>query len=233
MIYVCSDIHGRLDRYKRALSYIKSNDELYILGDVIDRHPSGVDILLDLVNRNNIHFILGNHELMMLDYLLWSSTYYGNAWVTVNNGGIETLQKFMGLDKDRQTQILSFLFGSPLFMRVTVNDRQFYLAHGSYQEKYKRRGSAKLSDIVIFEDIHNIVWQSPFDIEKPQSTDRYSKDETYILGHRYVQIMGCNSPVILNDNIYDIDGGCALRDASLHNSLILLRLDDMRSINIV
>ena len=39
--YVCSDIHGRFDRYQKLLDQIQltSDDRLFILGDVIDRNP--------------------------------------------------------------------------------------------------------------------------------------------------------------------------------------------------
>ena len=45
MIYCMSDIHGELDRFKAMLDLINfsSDDTLYIIGDVIDRHPGGVD----------------------------------------------------------------------------------------------------------------------------------------------------------------------------------------------
>lgn len=47
MIYCMSDIHGELDRFKAMLDLINfsSDDTLYIIGDVIDRHPGGVEIL--------------------------------------------------------------------------------------------------------------------------------------------------------------------------------------------
>ena len=56
MIYVMSDIHGEYDRYKAMLEKIQfSNDDtMYIIGDVIDRKPGGVDILKDIVTRTNI-----------------------------------------------------------------------------------------------------------------------------------------------------------------------------------
>ena len=49
-IYVCSDIHGMYDLYLRMLETVQfgHNDHLYILGDMIDRGPDGVKILLDL-----------------------------------------------------------------------------------------------------------------------------------------------------------------------------------------
>lgn len=49
MIYCMSDIHGECDRYKAMLEFIQfsDSDTLYVLGDVIDRKPGGIDILMD------------------------------------------------------------------------------------------------------------------------------------------------------------------------------------------
>ena len=50
MIYVMSDLHGCYDKYIAMLEKInlKYDDTLYILGDVIDRGPDRVKILLDI-----------------------------------------------------------------------------------------------------------------------------------------------------------------------------------------
>ena len=71
MIYVMSDIHGEYDRYRAMLELIGFDDEdrLYIIGDVIDRYPGGIDILRDVMTRPNITMLLGNHEQMCLDDL--------------------------------------------------------------------------------------------------------------------------------------------------------------------
>ena len=55
MIYVMSDIHGRLARYRDIMRQIrlKKDDHLYVLGDVIDRGPHGLRILMDLVAISN------------------------------------------------------------------------------------------------------------------------------------------------------------------------------------
>ena len=50
MIYVMSDIHGCLNRYRNVLRQIRlrKDDHLYILGDVIDRGPEGLRMLRSL-----------------------------------------------------------------------------------------------------------------------------------------------------------------------------------------
>lgn len=72
MIYCMSDIHGELDRFKAMLDLINfsSDDTLYIIGDVIDRHPGGVEILKIIKDTPNMFMLLGNHEQMCLDTLV-------------------------------------------------------------------------------------------------------------------------------------------------------------------
>ena len=65
MQYVCSDIHGRYDKWCALLAALdlKPTDTLYVLGDVIDRGPDGIKVLQDMAQRLNVITILGNHEL--------------------------------------------------------------------------------------------------------------------------------------------------------------------------
>lgn len=86
MIYCMSDIHGELDRFKAMLDLINfsSDDTLYIIGDVIDRHPGGVEILKIIKDTPNMFMLLGNHEQMCLDTLgpnsVWKQTAMAREW---------------------------------------------------------------------------------------------------------------------------------------------------------
>ena len=68
MTYVMSDIHGNMRRFNSVMEQItlQPEDTLYILGDVIDRHPDGIRILRRIMEKPNIKMLLGNHEYMML-----------------------------------------------------------------------------------------------------------------------------------------------------------------------
>ena len=72
MVYVMSDIHGNINKYEKMLMLINfsEEDELYVLGDVIDRGAEGVRILEDIMNRPNRQMLKENHELMAVDTLL-------------------------------------------------------------------------------------------------------------------------------------------------------------------
>ena len=53
MIYVMSDIHGNMRRFNSIMEQInlQPEDTLYILGDVIDRHPDGIRILRRIMDK--------------------------------------------------------------------------------------------------------------------------------------------------------------------------------------
>ena len=63
MLYVLSDIHGNERRFRSILKQIdlRPEDTLYVLGDVIDRHPGGLRILRQLMSLINVRMLLGNH----------------------------------------------------------------------------------------------------------------------------------------------------------------------------
>ena len=69
MTYVMSDIHGMYEKYLKMLDVIKFSDDdvLYILGDIIDRGPEPIEIILDIMTRPNIVCLKGNHKHMALD----------------------------------------------------------------------------------------------------------------------------------------------------------------------
>lgn len=68
MTYCMSDLHGEKDLFDKMLEKIHFSfqDHLYILGDVIDRGPHGVELLEQIMASDNITMLLGNHEQMCL-----------------------------------------------------------------------------------------------------------------------------------------------------------------------
>lgn len=67
MRYVISGIHVCYNEYMELLNKIKfsDEDELYILGDAVDRGPEPIKVLKDIMNRQNVIFIIGNHDFIM------------------------------------------------------------------------------------------------------------------------------------------------------------------------
>ena len=68
MIYCVSDIHGDYRRYRELLDRLSpgAQDTLYVLGDVVDRGPDSMRVLLHMMRCSNIRPLVGNHEYMAL-----------------------------------------------------------------------------------------------------------------------------------------------------------------------
>lgn len=69
MVYCMSDIHGDLEKFHSMLQLIRfsAKDTLFVIGDIIDRGPDGIEIIEEIMNSGNIIMLLGNHEKMCLD----------------------------------------------------------------------------------------------------------------------------------------------------------------------
>lgn len=115
MIYVLADIHGNERRFNSILKQIdlQSEDSLYILGDVIDRHPGGIRILRRIMSMPNAKMLLGNHEYMMLRALGFP---YDDNWDDggalahwYRNGGKVTHDYLKRIQKSLRQAIVDYL----------------------------------------------------------------------------------------------------------------------------
>lgn len=95
--FVISDIHGHLNTFRFLVEQklkLSSEDELYLLGDYVDRGPDSkgvIDYIWKLQDKlKEVVCLRGNHESMLLDSALGEDYY--EHWVS--NGGQETLESF-------------------------------------------------------------------------------------------------------------------------------------------
>ena len=105
-----SDIHGHAIRYKIIMELInlQPRDHLYIIGDVIDRWPDGINILQELMQIPNCTVLLGNHEYMFLNAV--SESQKGRDFnLCLSNGGRPTLDSFYQLSDNDKTEIINFI----------------------------------------------------------------------------------------------------------------------------
>ena len=95
--YAISDIHGCADTFIALLSKIGFNkeDELYLLGDLIDRGPKTKELINEVLQlRAQGYFVeclLGNHEALMLEAL---QNQHAQRDLWLQNGGAETLESY-------------------------------------------------------------------------------------------------------------------------------------------
>lgn len=187
MTYAMSDPHGEYDKYKEMLELIDFSDKdtMYINGDICDRGGESAKIYLDIMSRNNIFVIKGNHEVMAeehLEYLLKEHHENGinilelfserDLWLWFENGGDATVISLFDEPEENRFRILEFIKTLPYYRTVDVDGKHYVMVHGGlgdYQE------GTKLEDIASID----IVWS------QPEFNGYYFEDDnTYlIVGH--------------------------------------------------
>lgn len=222
MKYVISDIHGMWDKYQNMLKLINfsAEDELYILGDVIDRGEDGIKILQDIRRHTNMHLLMGNHELMAVQTLFAKDE---NEWnekmiVWAMNGGEGTYYSLLELPEEEQKELAELLITLPDCMEVEVNEHMFHLVHGFPADTLEKQ-----------------VWTRP-----ELNTKNPFKDKTLIVGHTPVMLLHDNPDKYIHmlrekgkhveiehaEGFIDIDCGCS--SGIPEERLACLRLQDMK-----
>lgn len=237
MKYVLSDIHGNKKNWDSILQKInlQDTDDLYVLGDVIDRHPYGIEILQDIMSRKNVHMLMGNHEYMMIRALF---TPYSDEhqrlkaytqWAYSANGGNVTLEAFDKLPADQQDQIEEFLESLPLYFDViTDNGAAFKLCHCTLPELYIPYRTAN-PDMIYHDEIEFSVWE-----RGTIGTLATIEDFTTVFGHTCTlyldETIQKDIQVVQIGSAIGIDCGSGFPDDPgfpYQGRLACLRLDDM------
>ncbi|BAY27793.1 metallophosphoesterase [Calothrix sp. NIES-2100] len=92
---VIGDVHGQYEGLMTLLAAIApaSNDQLYFLGDLIDRGPQSAQVV-NFVKNNNYPCLLGNHEQMLLNVLTGSSASNSAMQSWLYSGGQATIASY-------------------------------------------------------------------------------------------------------------------------------------------
>jgi len=140
MVYAVSDIHGCYDKFRRLLEKLSltDNDTLYVLGDIVDRGDGGIEIIKDLMTRKNVITLRGNHDVeacQLLKSFVMSDAGFNNEELVeafkgwLSDGGMATFEKFDKLSEEEQKAALDFLDSLPLYKKIKVGGKKYFLAH--------------------------------------------------------------------------------------------------------
>ena len=220
MIYVMSDLHGCYEEYIKMLNLINfnDNDTLYVLGDICDRGPSPMKILLHMMEHENIIPIYGNHDVVALnalskignypkevindrDYVITNSLMdneeYREYLYWLADGGEATLKDYDKLSFNYKRKALEYLSDFKYYDEINVNDINYVLVHGGLTpfDVNKELYEYKLSDII----------NERTDINKV-----YYKNKVIIFGHTPTKFYDINyqGKIIKRNNNIAIDCGC-------------------------
>lgn len=141
MTYCVSDIHGEYEKFLELLKKIhfSSEDTLYIIGDIMDRGPQPITLVQDLMQRENVIALAGNHDLlacMFLRYLIYGGRAQDlneNAMMDIlrwqRDGGASTLKEFQALSIPEQEDVVEWLEDLELYREIAANGKDFVLVH--------------------------------------------------------------------------------------------------------
>lgn len=92
---VIGDVHGHYDGLMKLFELFDPNeeDEIYFLGDLIDRGPKSADVV-NFVRQNNYACLLGNHEQMLLDSIINGQVYPPTLQAWLYSGGYNTMRSY-------------------------------------------------------------------------------------------------------------------------------------------
>jgi len=146
--FAISDIHGCCATFKALVLdkiQLQQHDELFLLGDYIDRGPNskGVfDFIFELREEGfKVHCLAGNHESMLLQAM--QNPKRLNSWLL--NGGIATLNSFNAdTINDIPNRYIHFMQHLPLHHQTG----NYLLVHAGFN--FKRDN--------IFADTHAMLW---------------------------------------------------------------------------
>lgn len=231
MHYVMSDLHGEYELYQTMLEQIEFSDAdtLYILGDVLDRGPHPVKILLDMMERPNVEFLCGNHELMGLSCLCFlcrditpknleeaereADRLSRKMLEWQLNGSKTTLDEFYELGRRDRRAVLDYIRGAELFAEVESGDRTYILVHGGLGNFRPEKQLWEYSP-------DELLWTRPH-----YSTPYFTDDRYVITGHTPTQTIPDHPRpgyIFKQNHHIAIDCGCFLPKGRL----ACIRLED-------
>ena len=226
MTYCISDIHGCYDEFMELLRKIdfRSDDTLYILGDVIDRGSESIKCLRYTMEAANIKLLMGNYEQMMLDALANGYEKDNSQMASwLDNGGTKVFPEFCKLSDGEKTAIMDYIRNLPYLAQVKIGEQNYVLVHaGLNVAAASAEGAFSTAAILPRQNLDDLVWiREKFFRKKalPRSITVFGHTPTPMLTIR-------NRAKVWRDKRFKdkigIDGGCVFG-----GSLLALRLDDM------
>lgn len=203
------DIHGCFEQLKQLIEEkirLTIYDKLVFLGDYIDRGPESkevIDFIIDLKDKGfDIIALSGNHEQMLLD--AWEEEDFTGIWMI--NGGKATLKSFgIKTVKDLDPLYLNFFRSLKLMAEI----KNYLFVHAGFNDEIEHP----------FEDTYHMIWKC-----RQKYSHVLFKDKTIVHGHCTIPSATCDTRIIANDPVINLDSGCVYTDFKGYGRLTALDL---------
>ena len=181
MIYIMSDLHGCFEKYRKMLLLIglKENDTLYILGNIVDRGPDEIKILLDLSARKNVITLRGNHDhkaeillsrLMRPKESIAKKQFEKQLSFWISDGGLPTYESFLKLELQKKVVVLNYLKEMPFYKIIQIDGEKYFLAHTVPEKEYMPKRPEQCPEWALI-------------LGEPDYEETYFEDMTLVTGH--------------------------------------------------
>lgn len=211
MTYVMSDIHGCFREYCEMLEKLafSNSDTLYIVGDVVDRGPQVAELLEDIMARDNVRLLAGNHEYMGLRVLGrvckkggltaalddFSEDDIKSCFLWMNDGGSQTLSQLQRGGDAAFRRAAEFLAELPLYEEVSAGGREYVLVHAGLEPFQPGKPLDEYSPAELL--FHRA------DYSRPYFPDRHT-----VTGHTPTFFSGGDGHILHRNRHIAIDCGC-------------------------
>jgi len=208
-IAIIGDVHGDYYRLMRMINLLhrKQIDEIFSVGDLIDRGPESKQVV-DLCIAENIKTCMGNHEEWMINYLKdhkISPDYFSNAWGTkptfISYGCTSSnpnviLKDLLSNVPDDHVQFYKSL---QAVMKITLEDQIYWVTHSGISPQ-----AVDLEDDALIDYLYrSSPWNFYFSFPNLKEGKLYNfKNGCQVFGHQIVQ-----KPIV-TDKWIALDTGC-------------------------
>jgi serine/threonine protein phosphatase 1 len=210
--FVIPDLHGCINTLRLVIENVlvpDKNDELYFLGDFINKGPDSkavVDYVMSLEKGGwNVHAVRGNHEQMLLDALEDKNT----LPFFLAKGGYETIRSF---NVDKISEI-------PDHYIEFINELEYYIELDNY---YIVHAGFNFNPEDPFEDLDAMMTIRDFRVD-PEKIGY----KTIIHGHHAKTLEEIREGIVKNNKyIINLDNGCVYRHRAGMGNLVVMDISD-------
>lgn len=141
-VYACSDIHGNLAIAQQVVDIANDGNTIYFLGDACDRGEYGWEIIKMFLRTENIVYLMGNHEDMLIkamrsyfyrpedDSYEFSHAFEVWSW----NGNDATFNSILDDDFEKASMYFSQLHTLKMFADYTNSEgNKIYMCHSGWE----------------------------------------------------------------------------------------------------
>ncbi|MGY6528488.1 MAG: metallophosphoesterase family protein [Cyanobacterium sp.] len=162
--FVIGDVHGHFQALMGLLEAIAptNEDEIYFLGDLIDRGPDSAKVV-SFAMENNYQCILGNHEVMLLQSFTQKGLNHMSFQSWLQNGGYSTITSYKNKIPPEH---LEWMRQMPL--NIDLGD--YWLVHAGVDPRKPYQNQDSDEFCWIRNEFHSI-------------SEPYFQDKTIVIGH--------------------------------------------------